>query len=446
MAPSVLSATRVIVGRLRDGLSPLAERDDALLTMVEALVGDHQRAMGVTSAVGVAHGAAAIVLASMDGAATITVSAAIAAADVAILRSLFDVTGRPVQSARPRTVKGPVDRTPRPWNPLELPGIEPERLARGVWTRRAELVWVRRGVRVPRHLLRTRIVPWRRATGLTGALWTRLLSWTVRRRTTISSEGCPEVGSGCDVLVSARDGRRIMYIDVAAAQVTHRSDVRLHSRAQLDAYAETFRYLRGPRIIAAERDEELTEELIDGLHLADLDEATRLGALATLLSDVMALTHHTSRPASAEFKEAMPARRRSFEREIPLGLRTVVAPSTTSLDNVVLVGPQRIAWVEAWPLVECSFHLPWYGVALRLADISPAVRTALEGGAFDHSVAHLLSLGGIGPRPGERPLETLRRLPWGRVPIAEAGGRPISGAHAQSVPFQPNHPGPMVNG
>jgi len=303
--------------------------------------------------------------------------------------------------------------------PLRTSGL----LRPGVWIRRSHLVWALRGTDLPPHLLRTRIIRQEGDHDAMRLLWTRLLSRTIRRRRRVADRA--DGRARFDVIVRSKDGSRTVCIDTAERTVVHRANGLRLSDAQRDHHRSTFAHLRGPRLLAHDADGGFSEELLWGMHLLDADEATRLGVLSALLIDVIALTERTSRPASAAFR--VHARQERGE-ELPDRYRTVLAPSTTSLDNVVLTGFQRIAWVDVFPIVECSFHLPWFGVAVRIADISPTVTEALEQGMFDSGMATLLRLGGAVEGVPADPLAVMRGLTWAvRPPEAvrpASAGRP----------------------
>jgi hypothetical protein len=239
---------------------------------------------------------------------------------------------------------------------------------------------------------------------------------TVQKRERVPSHIQSSHNNRFDVVVWSKNDDRVLHIDTENRVVVHETMESNPLRSQRGAYEEVSKSLRLPDIADSGAAQSLTFGLLWGEHLLDADGATRVGALSSLLLDIVLLTSRSSRSASMRFMEAV----QQDYPELKLDwapYQTVLAPASQSLDNVALLETQKIGWVESLPLVECSFHLPWFGVATRLAEQCTVVEQALESGTYDSGMRQLLELGGLELASHERPWETLQRLPWTRCPI-----------------------------
>ena len=421
LAVPLLDAAATTLGRLSEGMSPLVPRADLIVHRLRSAgLADRMSAL-LLVAVAMLHGGAAALLTLRSEDAALPVFALLVAFDVGLLVLLLRTDPMPPSPSRGASlgVLGEATDASDEVDVRHLPLRTSGLLRPGTWIRRSHLVWVRRGTEVPPHLLRTRIVRYDGETDALRRLWARLLSRTIDRRVRVTARD-PE-RARFDVIVRSKDGSRIVCVDTSTRTVVHRANGFALSDDQARDHRMTFAHLRGPRLLTHDAEGGFSEELLWGHHLLDTDEATRLGALSALLIDVIALTQRTSQPASEQFRQEV---RRIRGQELPDRFRTVRAPSTTSLDNVVMTGHQQLAWVDVFPIVECSFHLPWFGVAVRIADISRTVTDAFEQGVFDRGMAALLRIGGACEDEPEDPLALMRELPWTVTP--PAGSRPRS--------------------
>lgn len=418
LGPSVLAATIVLTDRMRNGLSPLAERDDRLLDRLAPTEKARRRIIVAAVLMNLIHSMAAIALGRTSGSLVLPVVTAITFLDTAVLwYSLRALSHSKVEGIADHDVTGGADR-PSHGLQLTAPEVAVELLRPGTWIRRSRLVWAHRDATVPMHLRRTRIRPLAEGGDLLKGLWLTLLSWTVRRRMRIAPRADELPDGSVDIVVAAKDGDRVLYMDSQGGVVIHRhSELRLLPR-ELAAHERTFEHLRGARILQSFDGETIIQQLLDGRHLHDVDDTVKVGALASLLLDAISLTAITSEPASERFIMLSSSR---YPDVAPLleSLRTVVAPATQSLDNVMLTGAQEIAWIETLPIVECSFHLPWFGVATRLATVSHGVDAALRSGAFDTGMRALLRFGGVAQSPTGSLWDLYQTLPWTRLAIGE---------------------------
>jgi hypothetical protein len=414
IGPAVIGATTVILDRLRSGFSPLAERDDRLMERLVRTPTGRSWFVLLVLLFNLAHSATAIGLGRTSGSLVLPTLAAMVLIDImivaSVLRRLTHATGALLGARAGSHGLVPSSTELR----ISARLVEPELLRPGIWVRRSRLVWAHRDAAVPRHLHRTRIRP--EAGDPVKGFWLTLLAWTIRRRVVVPAPTGQSPTGSVDILVGAKDGQRVMHMDTRAGLVTHRHDDVWIVPREVEAHARTFEYLRGARIVRVADGDTVTQELLDGTHLLDVPDEVRIGALGSLLLDVIALTAHTSQLASSAFRTQSSGADPMLDR--PRGpYRTVIAPATQSLDNVILTGSQEIAWIETLPLVECLFHLPWFGVATRLANRSPVVAAALEDGAFDTGMRTLLRLGRLEVTPETSMWEIYRQLPWTRVPI-----------------------------
>ncbi len=423
LAVPLLDAAVTTLGRLSEGMSPLVSRDDLLVHRLRSAGFAGRMSALLLISTAILHGGAAALLTLYSEDAAIPIFALIAALDVGLLVLLLRTDPMPRSNLRATNLRVPDDSIDPDAEvdvrhlPLRTSGL----LRPGIWIRRSHLVWVRRGTEIPPHLMRTRIVRYGRDSDALRRLWARLLSRTIHRRARVTLHDAER--ARFDVIVRSKDGSRTVCVDTSSRTIVHRANGFTLSDDQVSAHRTTFAHLRGPRLLAHDPEGGFSEELLWGHHLLDLDDATRLGALSALLLDVITLTERTSQPASELFRQEV---RRTRGQELPERFRTVRAPSTTSLDNVVMTGHQQLAWVDVFPIVECAFHLPWFGVAVRIADISETVTEAFEQGVFDRGMATLLRLGGACDGDPDDPLALMRGLPWTVSPPA--------GSHPRSSP------------
>ncbi len=414
IAPAALNATIVIWNRMRNGLSPLIERDDRLVNLLSRAGFDSRRATLALALLGTAHGTVAVSLARLDGQSILWVFGAVLALDIALAIGVLRLipnhsVGNGWQSGG--FPDGSFER-------LELSGplVKAELLKPGVWIRRSALVWAHRKAKLPPHLIRTRVRRLHQNPDPLKNFWSSLLKLSMRKRKRIRHSAPSFEGECFDIIVWSKGGDRVMHIDSQRQKVLHRTADADQFRNQQEAYRETFDALRGPSVDISDAKDSIAVDLLWGQHLLDADGATRVGALSSLLLDIVLLTSRSSRSASMRFVEAV-------QQDYPeltldwMAYQTVVAPASQSLDNVALLDTQKIGWVESLPLVECSFHLPWFGVATRLAEQCTVVEQALASGTYDSGMRQLLELGGLELASHERPWETLQRLPWTRCPI-----------------------------
>jgi hypothetical protein len=239
---------------------------------------------------------------------------------------------------------------------------------------------------------------------------------TVQKRERVPSHIQSSHNNRFDIVVWSKNDDRVLHIDTETRVVVHETMESNPIRSQRSTYEEVSKSLRLPHIADTGAAQSLTFGLLWGEHLLDADSATRVGALSSLLLDVIRLTSRSARPASQEFLTRARRHRPELKHDWS-DYRTVFAPASQSLDNVALLDTQAIGWVESLPLVECSFHLPWFGVATRLAQRCTAVKQAVAGGTYDAGIRQLLELGGLGGATDEAPWASLQRLPWTRCPI-----------------------------
>jgi hypothetical protein len=409
LLPIVATAWSTVLDRLRHGPGAFASRQDDVIMRLRALgVGTTAATAGI-AVVGVIHGAAALASPFLSTRSAFAILVVLVLADTVTLRWLLQ--HGPIATdaeAGERVVKRLRRVLPVDWERLDQSLLRP-----GRWVRRSALVWARRGATLPPHLRRTRVT--RRPVGLgrLADLRAALVSLSTRRRARVRPDADRPLPGNANIVVASREHDRLLYLDTAAGTVLHRAEHVLVDEERLRLRADVFRYLKGPAARRSDDGHSLVEELVEGQHFVDVPDEARLLALSSLLLDVTALVLETSRPASPTFiarKLRGPALTHPGATH-----RTVLAPSTTSLDNVVVTPHHEVAWIEAFPLAETSFHMPWFGIAVRVADISPVVKDALERGVLDRALARLLTLGGVTNDTLRRPLDVMRELPWGPV-------------------------------
>jgi hypothetical protein len=409
LLPALAAAVATAIDRLRTAPSAFTPRADDLIARLRSLgVGTVGATTGIAAA-GAIHGAVTIAAPFIPSAVLAASAAMLLLVDATTLQQVHRRSGAP-----DGTVPGQkVPKRHRRVHPLDWGRIDHRLLRPGRWVRRSALVWSRRGTLLPRHLMRTRVARIPTSASRLGAIRTWLVSFSTRQQALIDRDATDEFQHGADVVVASRGHERLLYIDTRARTVLHRSEHAIAAAEDLRRRAEVFQYLRGPEVLSSPDEQSVLEELVAGRHLADVDDATRLLALASLLLDVTALVGATSRPPSPAYVARISADLRAVE---PLqGFRTVTAPSTASLDNVLVTPRCEVAWIEPLPLAECPFHLPWFAIATRVAGLSPGVAQALTDGVLDRALDNLLRLGGCTRAGEERPLDLMRRLPAVRL-------------------------------
>jgi hypothetical protein len=153
------------------------------------------------------------------------------------------------------------------------------------------------------------------------------------------------------------------------------------------------------------------ETLLKGRHVAELSSSEITEVIRRLLLAHARLATATSRRPSHELAEHLPLELRHT--------RSVVAPETPSVDNVVVLGDLEPAFIDVHPLAEMPFYAPPVRLLLNWARISSRPIGLVRAGAFDAEVAALLAAGGI-ETPGSGTCgTTLLDLPTptARIPV-----------------------------
>jgi len=414
IAPAAMNAAIVIWDRTRNGLSPLIDRDDHLLQVLQSFLLNRRNAILAAALLGLAHGAIAVLLSQLDGQLVVFIFGAVFLCDLALVAFILAQMSR--SAAKSDSQAGVLLTVHSSRLGLSGPLVKSDQLKPGTWVRRSALVWAHRGTRIPPHLSRTRVLRHQVEGDPLKRMWSLLLSLTVQRRERVPSHTQNRHNNRFDVVVWSKNDDRVLHIDTETRVVVHETMESNPIRSQRGAYEEVSKSLRLPDIADTGAAQSLTFGLLWGEHLLDADSATRVGALSSLLIDVIRLTSRSSQPASHEFLTISRRHRPGLKHDWS-SYRTVFAPASQSLDNVALLDTQTIAWVESLPLVECSFHLPWFGVATRLARRCTVVKQAVASGTYDAGIRQLLELGGLCDTTDEAPWASLQQLPWTRVPI-----------------------------
>jgi len=419
LLPVLTTAWATALDRLRNSPGAFVARKDDFITRLRLLGIGSPRAIAGIAGVGFAHGAVTAAAPFLPVRLMVGGFVALLLTYTFALRWIL----RRGQVTTESTYRG---RTPKPERhvlPIAWGLLDEGLLLPGPWVRRSALIWSRRGATLPPHLWRTRVTRRSVELGRIGDVRAALVSLSTRRHATVRRGDRHDPSGSADIVVASRDHGRLLYLDTTAGTVLHRTKDAFVDEERLRIRADIFQYLRGPAVLGSIDGRSLLEELVEGQHFVDVSDEVRLLALSSLLLDVTALVLATSRPASPNY--AVNKLHDSAFARIRATHRTVVAPSTTSLDNVAVTAHRDVAWIEPFPLVEVSFHMPWYGIAVRVADLSPGVREALEAGVFDRALDRLLALGGVSPDASRRSLDVMGELPWGSTVLdpGQSSGR-----------------------
>lgn len=295
---------------------------------------------------------------------------------------------------------------------LDLPDVPPRP---GLWVRVAGHSSFRLHAQIPRHLRTTRFhraryipdgpdrpprPPIRRA-------W--LMIRTMRP---FLVRGRDTEGLHFDARMDSRSEQRTILVSTTLRRVLHISDQPLLCATSEELRNLWSQHIVSPAFCRSICGRRVEENLLEGRHVAELslDEVSEV--IRRLLRAHARLAKGASRDPSAQLAVLLPKDLRD--------VRSVVAPETASIDNLVVVDEHEPALIDVHPLAEMPFYAPSVRLLRNWARISSQPMRLVRDGAFDTEAAALLSAGNLAPPDPTNCGSFLLDLPTPtvRIPVA----------------------------
>jgi hypothetical protein len=262
----------------------------------------------------------------------------------------------------------------------------------GLWVRVADHSFFRLRAPIPRHLRTTRLhraryipdgpdlpplPPIRRA----WLIIRTMRPFLVRGRDTAAPY--------FDARTDSRSEQRSILISTALHRVLHISDQPILCATSEELRSQWSQHIVSPAFRRSICGRRVEETLLEGRHVAELSSDAVSEVIRRLLRAHVRLAQGASRAPSAQLAALLPTNLRDF--------RSVVAPETASVDNLVVVDEHEPALIDVHPLAEMPFYAPPVRLLRNWARISSQPVRLIRDGAFDAEAAALLAAGNLTP-------------------------------------------------